>query len=279
MIDFADVSVVIPCYCCVNTIERAVDSVLKQTILPREIILVDDASPDNTLDLLKAIEGGVTSVSIVVKRLDTNGGAGSARNLGWISAKSRYIAFLDSDDSWHPEKLRIQYELMLANPQIKISAHEIKILTDKDTNTRRGDIEMEGGLDVGEFVNINFHEMLFFNKFPTPTVMLQADLLGEMSFRYRYSEDYDLWLRILSKYKTALYIKFPLSYVYKGTFGVSGLSSRLLHMELGELRNFHNLRRAGDIGWVLFFLASFFSVAKFLRRVSYSFAYKVRRIF
>lgn len=276
MSEFADVSVVIPCYCCSNTIERAVDSVLKQTTLPREIILVDDASPDNTLDTLRCIQGRNTSVSIVVRRLDVNGGAGNARNLGWFSARSKYVAFLDADDSWHPDKLRIQYDLMLANPSVKISAHEIEVVANAGVGFREIDKGLEFGADV---VNINFHEMLFSNKLPTPTVMLKSDLLEEVSFRYRYSEDYDLWLRILSKYKTALYIKFPFSYVYKGTFGVSGLSSRLLHMELGELRNFLNLKRAGDIGWLLFLFISLFSVAKFLRRVLYSLAYRVRRVF
>ena len=94
---FADVSVIIPVYNSYETIMRAVDSVINQTVLPREIIIVDDCSNDViTKELLKSIEYEQKShVDITILYLDTNVGPGSARNRGMEVAKAKYIAFLD----------------------------------------------------------------------------------------------------------------------------------------------------------------------------------------
>src|SRR5258706_14692588 len=98
----APVSVVVPCYRCADTIERAVRSVAAQTLRPAEVILVDDGSPDGTGAALERLRERFGADWIRIVRLPRNLGSASARNAGWELATQRYVAFLDSDDAWHP---------------------------------------------------------------------------------------------------------------------------------------------------------------------------------
>ncbi|QTN30415.1 glycosyltransferase family 2 protein [Rhodoferax sp. AJA081-3] len=118
----APVSVVVPCYRCAATIARAVSSVAAQTLRPAEMILVDDASGDATLQQLHTLQAQHGPLIRVVA-LAANAGAASARNAGWNLATQPYIAFLDADDTWHPQKLEIQYRYMQQHPEVALSGH------------------------------------------------------------------------------------------------------------------------------------------------------------
>lgn len=96
------VSLVIPYYRASQTIARAVESALGQTVRPLEILIVDDGSPDDAAEATKQFGSSVT----VIRK--PNGGTASARNLGIEHAKGEWIAFLDADDYWEPEKLERQ---------------------------------------------------------------------------------------------------------------------------------------------------------------------------
>ena len=98
--NYADISVIIPCYNSYKTIERALNSVVNQSLLPREIILVDDCSNDKTLELLNNFKKNNLEYNIIILSLEKNVGAASARNRAWDIAKSYVIAFLDIEDSW-----------------------------------------------------------------------------------------------------------------------------------------------------------------------------------
>ena len=91
---FVPISVVIPCFRCSATIERAVMSVAVQSVLPNEVILVDDASGDDTLSQLHRLQSRFSTGWIKIIELNTNSGAGTARNKGWDAAKSEFVAFL-----------------------------------------------------------------------------------------------------------------------------------------------------------------------------------------
>lgn len=129
--DYAYISVIIPCYNSSKTIERAIESVINQTLLPKEIIVVDDCSNDNTLELLNNFKKKNLKFNIVILSLEKNVGAASARNRAWDIAKYDFIAFLDSDDSWHNKKLEIQYNFMINNPQIVLTGHNCEISQSK----------------------------------------------------------------------------------------------------------------------------------------------------
>jgi glycosyltransferase involved in cell wall biosynthesis len=106
------VAAVIPAYNCQNYIERCIDSVLTQTRLPDEIIVVNDGSTDNTADILEKYTDKITVIT------QPNAGEGAARNTGIKSAKSDFIAFLDSDDQWLPEHIQTQMNILENNPNI-----------------------------------------------------------------------------------------------------------------------------------------------------------------
>ena len=122
---YLPVSVIIPCYRCAVTIERAVDSVLNQTQVPEEIILVDDFSDDGsaTISYLKNLKQKYQKFNIQILSLEKNQGPGSARNEAWKIASQPYIAFLDADDSWYPNKLELQYSWMKSHPEVLLTAH------------------------------------------------------------------------------------------------------------------------------------------------------------
>jgi glycosyltransferase involved in cell wall biosynthesis len=105
--DPGKISVVIPTYNRAHCIIRALDSVLAQSVSPHEIIIIDDASSDNTPAVLAPYNGHIRYI-----RHETNAGASVARNHGIAAANGEWIAFLDSDDAWRPEKLERQFAFM-----------------------------------------------------------------------------------------------------------------------------------------------------------------------
>lgn len=101
------ISVVLPTYNRAADLKRAVDSVLNQTYPHFELIIVDDGSTDETIALINEIKD--ERVSFI--KHSVNKGAAASRNTGIKISNGKYIAFLDSDDTWHPEKLEKQYEV------------------------------------------------------------------------------------------------------------------------------------------------------------------------
>ena len=102
------VSVIIPTYNREKLVSRSIQSVLDQTYQDYEIIVVDDASIDNTEKVVKSFN----DVRIRFLRSNLNKGGSAARNMGIIAANGEYIAFLDSDDEWLPEKLEKQISIL-----------------------------------------------------------------------------------------------------------------------------------------------------------------------
>jgi len=100
------ISVIIPCFRSTDTIERAVLSVVNQTVLPSQIILIDDASNDGSIEKLFALQKEYPLANISVEVMPVNGGPGLARNRGWELATEPWLAFLDADDAWHPKSYR-----------------------------------------------------------------------------------------------------------------------------------------------------------------------------
>ncbi|SUC45396.1 Chondroitin polymerase [Providencia stuartii] len=105
------VSVVIPCYNSENWIAKAIQSIDNQTFKNIEIIIVDDGSTDNSVNVIKNIK---ISLPILIINQE-NSGPSLARNNGVKYAKGDYIAFLDADDEWHPDKIQTQLDALDLN--------------------------------------------------------------------------------------------------------------------------------------------------------------------
>lgn len=258
------VSVVIPCYRCADTIERAVDSVYAQTRLPAEVILVDDYSGDGTLALLHRIKKAHPEGWIKVIEANVNGGAGTARNLGWAAATQPFIAFLDADDSWHPQKIEIQHGWMQAHPEAALTGHACQQTTDKNAAT---DMKADYSDRPATFHQITKRQILLSNRFSTPAVMLRRELAFRFANGKRYSEDFLLWAEICCSGQPCYRTELPLAYLFKAPYGEGGLSAQLWNMEKGQLGTYVALFRRGHFGRFGLSLLAGLSMAKFVRRV------------
>lgn len=259
----ANVTVIVPCYRCADTIERAVESISKQTLMPYEVILVDDCSCDGTLEILYKLQAQYGDEWIKVISLATNSGPGSARNVGWDLSKQDYVAFLDADDTWHPQKIEIQYEWMLDNEDVVISGHDFSYLKDI---TEKYDVY---DLNSLEFCEVSKYKLLFKNVFSTPSIILKKSIAMRFPERTKYCEDYHLWTHIAFCGYKCFKVNIPLAYLYKPPYGSAGLSADLWGMEKGELDVYKSLLNKKLINkfQYLFFLS--FSLMKFVKRLVY----------
>lgn len=244
-----DVSVVIPCHNCAATIRRAVGSAMGQTSPPRQIILVDDASADDTPHILQELEHN-SGGRVHVVTLARNGGPAVARNTGWNAAEGFYVAFLDADDAWLPQKLEQHTRWMQAHPECHFSGHEWQ---------GRG-----AGAQAWRWVTLR--SLIFSNPFRPSSVMIRRDVAARFDERKRFSEDYALWLALVADGAHGAVLDAPLTQVLGTQWLTGGLSKNLWQMEQAELENYRALRNAGQIGRGAWLLACGWSLAKFFRR-------------
>lgn len=256
--DVASISVVIPCFRCAKTIQRAIDSVVQQTQRPVEVILVDDASDDNTLSVLHAIEKQYIGWVKVIA-LNQNQGVANARNVGWSVATQPYIAFLDADDAWHTSKIKIQYKFMQENPEVVMSGHDVKIITD--------DTQLDWLINVNAVTYISQKKILISNPFVTPSIMMRKNILFRFDSTKRYMEDHLLWLQMVFDNQKVAKLNLTLVALYKQAYGISGLSSNLWAMEKSELHNYLLLFKSKKICFIVLVLIILYSMSKYLRRL------------
>jgi glycosyltransferase involved in cell wall biosynthesis len=255
----APVSVVVPCYRCAATIERALASVAAQTLLPSEVILVDDGSADGTLERLQALAAGYPAGWARVIALPENQGAASARNAGWAAATRPYLAFLDADDAWHPRKVELQYSFMAAHPEVALTGHDYEVLRTPAAPERK--------VDSPSAQALSRISLLLSNRLVTPSVMLKRELPQRFHPGRRHVDDHLLWLQIQAAGHSLVVLSAPLTYVFKKMYGEGGLSGQLWEMEKAELENYWILRREGHLGAPSALALSAWSLAKFARRL------------
>lgn len=221
---FAKLSVVIPCFNCSSTIERAISSILNQSIIPNQIIAINDCSSDNTEYLLSMMDIP-DGVDYRIINLHENSGPAHARNIGIDNASNDLIAFLDSDDTWHPRKIEIQYRLMHQNPELALSGHRVRMMPEVGNNSL---------CDEAKLKKISFKKLIFKNYFNTPSVMIRkSDLRFPESLKY--AEDFYFWLSISNAGGNMIYIDATLAFVHKPFYGHSGLSQSLKKMHMSEI--------------------------------------------
>ena len=256
---FAQVSVIIPCYRCPDTIGRAIESVAAQTMLPREVILVDDHSNDSqrTLQSLESSKIAYPEIPITILILSENKGPGSARNEGWKYSTQPYIAFLDADDAWHPEKLEIQYSWMVAHPQATLSAHPSVSLSKKSPPALSKELNLK---------QVSIGDLLLSNFLPCRSVMLKSNIKERFLEGKRQAEDYLLWLGIGFQGGQIWYLNQPLAYSYKDDFGQQGLNANLVASHKGVLETYRLIYQRGFISAPKYYFLFLMCFIKHLRR-------------
>ncbi len=181
------VSVVIPAYNSAPCVGAALESVFRQTYTPYEVIVVDDGSPDDTEAAVAPWRDRILYVR------QPNGGAAVARNTGLARSRGEYIAFLDADDSWMPEKLARQVAYLEAHPEIAL-VHTDVVVTGEG-GTRPGPAKRRLQTTDGP----NLPVIFAYCHVTTPAAMVRRGVLervGGFDPSCSPSEDYDLWIRI-----------------------------------------------------------------------------------
>ncbi|HET6806886.1 MAG TPA: glycosyltransferase family A protein [Frateuria sp.] len=251
-------SVVVPCFRCAATIDDAVDSIAAQTLRPAEVLLVEDASGDDTLAALHRVAATHGTDWIKVIPLPANRGPSHARNTGWQQAQQPYIAFLDADDSWGPRKLELQMAALEADPEIALIAHQMLV---RPRGTAVPAPQSPAGVQI-----VGRGTLLVRNPFPTASVVLRRDLPFRFDEDFRRSEDYLLWSQIvLSGYRCAK-IDQVLAIWNRRENGAVGLSDdfEAIHQGRRDLRR--KLVRQGLLGRHEYVFASTVGLVNKLRR-------------
>lgn len=203
------VSVIIPAYNCEKYIEKSIDSALAQQV-PLEVIVLNDCATDGTEAVIQKY---LDNPAVRYVRNERNLGVAKTRNRGVRLAKGKYVAFLDSDDWWEPEKLERQLE-MIEREQVVLCS------------TGRALVNPDGSL-MGKVIPVNekitYRELLKHNCINCSSVLLLRKVALEFPMEHEDShEDYITWLKILKKYGKACAVNEPLLKYRLSATGKSG---------------------------------------------------------
>lgn len=218
------VSIVMPAYNASRYIGVTIDSVLNQSEPGWELLVVDDCSTDDTRDKVGALADADPRIRLI--SLEKNfGGPAGPRNVGVLAAQSGLIAFLDSDDIWHPDKLRLQLEAV----DDVSSAFICSSMMDFTDESRLRFEPVVGA----EREKISYRRQSVRAQIPTSSVLVSKVLLLKAPFReepaYKAVEDYHCWLRILQLVGHCVKVKSPLLCYRKSEGQISG--SKLMMMK------------------------------------------------
>ena len=218
------VSAVIPAYKAESTIVETLDSILAQTSPVSEIIVVDDVSPDGTVAVIKRWQVDHPDAPLVLIEQPDNTGPAGARNTGVERATGEWIAFLDSDDAWLPEKTEVQLEAAKSSPAIALICGETRVLSHANEKERTGNegVQVSTGRGVKPDNQVlTLADFVATNPVATSTVMVKKaaiDSVEGFDVQFRGPEDYDLWLRVVAQFPAvkvlsaiSLYRYVPLS--------------------------------------------------------------------
>lgn len=225
------VSIIIPVFNRKKLLERAIQSVLKQSFEDSELLVVDDGSDDGTQNLPVLNESKISYI-----RLEENSGVSKARNIGVKNSSGEWIAFLDSDDEWLSQKLEKQIDWCRENPQFQIvQTQELWIRNGKQVNPPMAQQKFQGDLFAASLQRCII----------TPSSVLLKRTLFEKSGGFNETfpvcEDYDLWLRITCQKQIGLLDH----YLLKRYGGHSDqLSSSMMGMDRFRIRSMLELLRS-----------------------------------
>lgn len=219
------VSIIMPNYNGSLYLIQALDSIIAQSYKNIEIIVVDDGSTDNSLEILHQYAAKTLALTVITQN---NAGVADARNTGIVNAKGDYIAFLDSDDFWHPEKLTLQVNFLEEKPNYAACYSSFLVWspnTDKQYQEPNNmyttvNVQLNSTLDES-FSGWIYHLLLKDVYVWTGTIIIRKEVFDDIGFfskKLKIGEDHDLWLRIADKYQlaklqfpTALYRTNPIS--------------------------------------------------------------------
>lgn len=181
------VSIIMPAYNCADFLDITLDSVINQTYKNWEIIVVDDCSTDNTQDVIREYRNKDSRIKY--HKLESNSGAAVARNTAIKLATGKYLAFLDSDDVWFPDKLTKQIDFMESNNYLFSCTSYTKI--DEKGNYLDRTIDVRKQSDYNDILKKNPGNS---------TVIYNTEKVGKVLIpNIRKRNDYVMWLSVVKK--------------------------------------------------------------------------------
>lgn len=209
------VSVIVPMFNAEKSIHKTLDSILNQTYANLEVIIVDDMSTDRSLEIVKKYREKDSRV--LLYRLQEKGGASIARNLAIKNSKGKYIAFLDADDTWEPNKLEVQIEIMVKN-DYSFTYTNYNVYDDKNNFIKI----------VKSPERINYKKLLRYNSIGCLTVVYDAERIVDLEIpQLNKRNDYALWLKALQGGEQAYLIDHILANYYVSSNSLSKSSPRI----------------------------------------------------
>ena len=222
------VSIITPCFNSEKYVSQTIQSVLSQTYQNWEMLLVDDCSNDETFAILSKFVS--QDARIKAFKLEKNAGAGVARNYAIQHAQGNYIAFLDADDLWKPEKLEKQLHFMqIENIPFTFSFYET---IDETGNLRNETITTPS--------KITYKQLYFCNWIGNLTGMYSVDFFGKIPISsIKKRQDWMLWLQIVKQIKTAIPVPESLAYYRVREDSISASKWKLIAFNFKVYRDFH----------------------------------------
>lgn len=232
-------SIIIPTYNSKNTIIKCIESCLNQSYKNFEIIIVDDYSTDNTIEMIENYKNQYKISNIIVTKLEKNQGPSVARNKGINLAQGEFIALLDSDDYFSLQKLEIVNKTLMSNSNIDLLGHNYCIDEDLSQDNLSA-TEVENA----QLRQISCTKLLFKNFAVTPSIVFKKNISIRFNETMRYTEDHDFFLRVcLSRYKI-YYLDIALVRLNRSVMSEGGQSSNSFKMRLGEMKMYLDLYKS-----------------------------------
>jgi len=234
------VSIITPNYNSEKFIAETISSVLKQTYENWEMVIVDDASTDNSIKIIDSYLENDSRIQL--HQLSKNVGAGVARNKAIELSKGNFIAFLDSDDLWLPTKLEEQINFMIHN-NFAISHTSYEVIK-------------ESGEKTNKIINckkkLNYNQMLYSNKIGCLTAVYNKDILGKVYMpKIRKRQDFALWLKLLKREKYVYGLSKNLAFYRDRRNSISNNKIEMLQWNWRLYKEIENLSYFRAIYYVL----------------------------
>ncbi|WP_264552858.1 glycosyltransferase family 2 protein [Flavobacterium sp. N2038] len=222
------VSILTPTFNAEKYIRATIESVQNQSYQNWEMILIDDASTDKTVKIIKEFAQGDDRIKLF--KLEKNCGNGFARNAALEKATGKYIAYLDADDIWFPEKLEKQIQFLKINKQhFTFSFYDC---IDEEGNDLNRKVESPNPL--------TYKQLFFCNYVGNLTAIYDVDYFGKITLQATQKrQDWRIWLTILKQIKTAKPVPESLAFYRIRKDSVSSSKFKLIKHNFGVYREFH----------------------------------------
>ena len=184
------IDIILPCYRAIDTIEATINSIKNQTYKNWNLIIVVDGYDEKLLKKVKRIILGIECCVLLVN--EVNQGVAYSRNRGVNAGDRKYVAFLDADDLWHPEKLKFQLEILENHSNIAVCA----------TNYDRFKVNpnmVNGYSKIKNFKVIPQYYLRFYNPFCFSSLMIRRDITRGVKMDEVAHEDYDFIIKLCEK--------------------------------------------------------------------------------